>query len=229
MTTDDTPATATLPFFTAPAGQIITATATSASGETSEFSACVTVPLAPTTFTVTNTNDSGTGSLRQAILDANARAGHAGQHRVQYPGYRAVHHRAAVDVAGNHRRGDDRRPSQAGYAGSPLIELNGAAAGVRRPDLGCPAGPSTRSGLVINRFIGDGIAISGSVGSIVIANYIGTNIAGTAALANGIAGISVNSPANTIGGTTAVEANLISGNADGYSARWLRHEYIDPR
>ena len=28
-----------------------------------------------TTFTVTNTNDSGVGSLRQAILDANANAG----------------------------------------------------------------------------------------------------------------------------------------------------------
>ena len=30
---------------------------------------------ASTTFTVTNTNDSGQGSLRQAILDANATAG----------------------------------------------------------------------------------------------------------------------------------------------------------
>jgi hypothetical protein len=31
--------------------------------------------IAPATFTVSNTNDSGTGSLRQAILDANAAAG----------------------------------------------------------------------------------------------------------------------------------------------------------
>src|SRR5262245_43378446 len=29
----------------------------------------------PSTFTVTNTNDSGDGSLRQAVLDANALAG----------------------------------------------------------------------------------------------------------------------------------------------------------
>jgi hypothetical protein len=32
-------------------------------------------PLAAGTFTVTNTNDTGAGSLRQAILDANAAAG----------------------------------------------------------------------------------------------------------------------------------------------------------
>ncbi len=31
--------------------------------------------LAAATFTVTNTNDSGAGSLRQAILDANANPG----------------------------------------------------------------------------------------------------------------------------------------------------------
>ena len=31
--------------------------------------------IAPATFTVLNNNDAGTGSLRQAILDANAMAG----------------------------------------------------------------------------------------------------------------------------------------------------------
>src|SRR5687767_13404237 len=32
-------------------------------------------PAAAATFTVTNTNDSGPGSLRQALIDANAAAG----------------------------------------------------------------------------------------------------------------------------------------------------------
>src|SRR5438132_474984 len=36
---------------------------------------CATSALLASTFTVTNTNDSGAGSLRQAILDANANAG----------------------------------------------------------------------------------------------------------------------------------------------------------
>src|SRR5262249_17226925 len=55
-------------------GSVLTATATN--GSTSEFSNDVTVvPNSPTTFTVVNTNDGGAGSLRQAILDANAGAG----------------------------------------------------------------------------------------------------------------------------------------------------------
>ena len=82
MTTDAN-GNATLPLFTAAAGLIVTATATSSTNDTSEFSACVTVPLGPTTFAVSNTNDSGPGSLRQASLDANAWR-HARDHRVQH-------------------------------------------------------------------------------------------------------------------------------------------------
>ena len=54
-------------------GPYICATATDPAGNTSEFSQCVTLTsLAPgKTFTVLNVNDSGPGSLRQAILDSN--------------------------------------------------------------------------------------------------------------------------------------------------------------
>jgi CSLREA domain-containing protein len=52
-------------------GKFITATATDANGNTSEFSNAVQVP-GPI---VTNTNESGTGSLRSAILAANANPG----------------------------------------------------------------------------------------------------------------------------------------------------------
>ena len=58
------------------AGEVVTATATDASGNTSEFSACQALSGGGGTLTVQNTNDSGAGSLRQAIIDANAAAGH---------------------------------------------------------------------------------------------------------------------------------------------------------
>src|SRR5439155_21680518 len=54
-----------------PTGSVITATATRVStGDTSEFSRAATVQRGPTL--VTNTNDSGAGSLRDAITNANA-------------------------------------------------------------------------------------------------------------------------------------------------------------
>lgn len=43
-------------------------------------------------------------------------------------------------------------------------------------------------------------------------NYIGTNAAGTSAIANGFSGVYVKSNSNTIGGTTAGTRNIISGN-----------------
>lgn len=76
--------TATLPAL--PSGQtFVTATATNihdsgagTSNNTSEFSPAF---AAPTVFVVTTTADSGAGSLRQAILDANA---HAGYDRIEF-------------------------------------------------------------------------------------------------------------------------------------------------
>ncbi len=62
-----------------------------------------------------------------------------------------------------------------------------------------------------------GISLSGSTatGNKVTGNYIGTTADGTAALAN-VSGIYISSaPSNIIGGTTAGERNLLSGNTRG--------------
>jgi ligand-binding sensor domain-containing protein len=63
---------------------------------------------------------------------------------------------------------------------------------------------------------GYGVRIEGSstVSNVVSGNYIGTNISGTAAIRNIYSGVTVSSGAsyNRIGGTTAGERNVISGN-----------------
>ena len=60
-----------------------------------------------------------------------------------------------------------------------------------------------------------GVNIQSSTGILVAGNYIGTNAAGTAALANAQDGvlIYIGSSANTIGGTAAGAGNVISGNS----------------
>ena len=60
----------------------------------------------------------------------------------------------------------------------------------------------------------DGVQISGSgaTGNNVQGNLIGTDAAGTSALGNVNDGISLNSPNNTIGGTSSGARNVISGN-----------------
>jgi hypothetical protein len=57
----------------------------------------------------------------------------------------------------------------------------------------------------------DGLFFSGS-GSTVQGNYIGTDVTGNVALANGI-GVEVSAADNTIGGTTTGARNVISGNS----------------
>ncbi len=103
--------------------------------------------------------------------------------------------------------------SQPGYSGTPLIELDGMSAGIFANGLVLAAGSggSTIRGLVIGGFSGEGIVITSS-GNSVQGSYIGTDAAGSAALANGGDGIDVYANANTIGGSAAGSGNLISGN-----------------
>ena len=100
-----------------------------------------------------------------------------------------------------------------GTSATPLIELDGAGAGSGTNGLVLAAGSSGSvvNGLVVSGFAAAGISIS-SNNDLVEACYIGTNAAGSAALANTGDGIDVYGASETIGGTTAGERNLISGN-----------------
>ncbi|MGB7989486.1 MAG: DUF4347 domain-containing protein, partial [Candidatus Methylophosphatis roskildensis] len=109
--------------------------------------------------------------------------------------------------------------SSPNYTGSPVIELNGGNLGslVKGVNLGAGSSGSTIRGLIINRFTGTGIEINGGATSnnhTIQGNWIGLNATGTAAAANGNVGIyGLNSTGNLIGGTTAAQRNVISGNA----------------
>ena len=86
--------------------------------------------------------------------------------------------------------------------------------------LSATAGGSTLRGFVIRDFGGNGIRIDvGSSGNTIVGNWIGRlNADGTAAAAgegNGAAGIYVAGSNNRIGGATAADLNVISGNLDG--------------
>jgi parallel beta-helix repeat protein len=167
------------------------------------------------TFTVTNTNDSGPGSLRQAILDANASKGKdtiafnigGGGFQVIKPFSNLLELTDPAVVDGT---------TQPGYSGIPLIQLDGGGGGSIGLIVG-GAGDSTIRGLDIVGW-GEGIRLTGLGNDLIAGNVIGAAPnAGDAAdaMPNRI-GISVpDAWGSTIGGTTPADRNIVSGNGIG--------------
>ena len=160
------------------------------------------------TYVVTNTNDSGTGSLRAAITASNK---HAGKDRITFsigsgaktitPLTQLPQLTGAVAIDAT---------TQPGHAKKPIIELNGTKAGGY--GLTIRGGHSEVTGLVINHF-SSGILIVGGGYNTVAGNYIGTDISGYHAAGNSDKGIIVQSNNNLIGGAGKYGRNVISSNA----------------
>src|SRR5262249_49763472 len=150
------------------------------------------------------------GSLRKAILDANAHPNPAngidsiafnitgtGVRTIQPPsGLPAITDPVLIDGT-----------TQPGFAGTPLILLDGLNAGATANALTFNTGGSNAlfhsgvSALAIGRFAVDGIFLNMTGGNRITGCYVGTDATGTTALANGADGIGVRSQNNTIGGT----------------------------
>src|SRR5262245_48525897 len=180
------------------------------------------------TFTVTNTDDTGAGSLRQAITDANNAAGAdtiefnivgSGVHTIT-PATPLPQITGPVTIDGYTQPGASANTNgpELGTNAVLLIEIDGTNTGEDPPDailiLAATADGSTIRGLVLNRAASSAILVVGTDGVVIEGNFIGTNPAGTAGLGNAFAGILVNTGASnvTIGGTTPAARNLISGN-----------------
>jgi CSLREA domain-containing protein len=103
--------------------------------------------------------------------------------------------------------------TQPGFAGSPVIELDGSKAGAVN-GLDVTAGNSVIRGLVLNRFGAHGITLSTNGGNVVEGNFIGTDVTGTTALGNAGHGVSISQHAsgNTIGGLADGASNIIAFN-----------------
>jgi hypothetical protein len=173
----------------------------------------------PSTFLVTSPDDAGPGSFRQAILDANATPGlNTIAFALDGCGAHSIVPTSALPRVTNPVVIDGT--TQPGFAGTPLIELNGSRAGFNN-GLTISAGGSTVRGLVINGFLNFGVALEDNGNNVLEGNYIGTDVTGTAARANAIGGVDVASSNNTIGGTANAAGNLISGNgSSGLGQRW---------
>lgn len=168
-----------------------------------------------TTFTVTTVADSGEGSLRAAIDLANQdnTLDTIEFNIINLSGsfIKQISLQSDLPLITTPIHFDGT--TMPTYDGAPLVILNGADV-----TEGLQAGLYFDSGsegsvveaITINEFRGYGIRIT-SDNVTVKGSYIGTNGTGTSALANST-GIGISGNNFTIGGTTAVERNIISGN-----------------
>ena len=191
-------------------------------------------------FFVTNTNDSDAGSLRQAILDANAIPNSTvGKDEIRFnipgSGVKMISPASALPaiteavlIDGYTQPGASANTLSVGSDATLLIQLSGTnIPGAVGLNLSSGSNGSTVRGLVINNGFGIGILVNnGADGTVIQGNYIGTNAAGTAALPTGNygvyqAGILVDgSPGSQIGGTDPAERNVIAGNHGDGVALW---------
>ena len=167
------------------------------------------------TFTVLNVADAGPDSLRQAIIDANTAPGPDDiRFNIPGPGPFSIIPQTALPGISDPVVIDGT--TQPGFAGRPIIELNGSASIFNFNFFGSGLtinAPSTVRGLAINRFNGYGIELNNVDGGVIAGNFIGTDPLGVVDLGNGFGGIELFDSRNVvIGGQTAADGNVISGN-----------------
>ena len=172
------------------------------------------------TYVVTNTNDSGAGSLRQAMISAGGSFGldtinfnipGAGPHVIR-PVTPLISINEAVVIDGT---------SEPNYTSVPVVELDGLNAGTTGNNFGLSMSSfgSTIRGLAITRFTGvsanaDGIRVETGGSNIIEDNFIGVSVAGTPSPGNARNGVLLQQTANN-----QVLRNVISNN--GSNGVWV--------
>jgi CSLREA domain-containing protein len=194
----------------------------------------VVISVPATTLVVNSTNDPGTGlcdltecTLREAINAANVNPDMttinfgipgAGVKTIT-PGSALPDITTPVVINGYSQPGASVNTLVTTDNAVLLIELNGTSAGgvgTHGLQLMTGASGSTVRGLVVNRFGGDGVSLSGADSCVLSGNFVGTDPTGLLDLGNaqrGIGGAFFSSPDNNlIGGITPAARNIVSGN-----------------
>jgi len=170
------------------------------------------LPLSAATFTVTSSDDSGPGTLRQAILDANSLG--AGPHTIAFniapAGLHTIRPLTPLPplMAGQTLLDATTQP---GYAGVPIIEITGSPS-TGGDGLRIHADMARVQGFVINGFEGGaGVYVIGDDVK-VMNNYLGLDADGTTVIPNSQGVYCTGCGAIEIGSPTGNGRNVISGN-----------------
>ena len=169
------------------------------------------------TYTVTSTADAGAGTLREAITNANANGGaDTIDFAIAGAGAHTINVASALPTITGPLLLDGWSQGGGGYNGTPLIILDGN--GLAAHGLQLTADGNTIRGFVVRDFGLDGIRIAiGSDNNVIQGNYLGalnesgTFVAGEENTQNGLRILGAN---NTVGGTSAADRNVLSGNTE---------------
>ena len=168
------------------------------------------------TYVVTNTNNSGAGSLRQAITSANALAGaDMIQFNIAGGGVQTINLTSALPVITEQLTIDGS--SQPSWAGAPLIRVDGASAGAGVDGISLSSGAdgSVIRGLMLTRFSHDAVLIQAGADGVTIAgNWVGSIGTGLTTVGNGNDGIEIFGANAMIGGVAANDRNVINNNGN---------------
>jgi hypothetical protein len=164
--------------------------------------------LTPANFSVSSLADSGAGTLRQAILDSNGSAGPntidfsvAGIIQLTSGALPAITDPVTIDGT-----------SAPGFASAPVVEIDANAFAGLAFNTG--SANSSLVSLSIVNAAGNGVTLDDS-GIVVAGNYLGLGLDGSTTHGNSGIGLAIESASSndTIGGTAAVDRNVISGNS----------------
>lgn len=171
---------------------------------------------AVTDYPVTTTADSGAGSLRAAITSANANPGaDTISFNIAGTGPHVIALVTSLSAIADPVTIDGTTEPDFGAGPAPVVQIDGGATtGAYGFVFGVGSDGSTIKGLSIGNFDQDGILLATN-GNTVSGNYLGLAPDGTTTTPN-LAGVHVFTASNNvIGGTTAAERNIISGNSYG--------------